>query len=54
MALSAPIIVAAGAIYDGGNKRFDRGSGACEDGEGGDADAVFVLQGLSYSSVDPL
>ncbi|KZV87326.1 pectate lyase [Exidia glandulosa HHB12029] len=31
--------------FDGGNVRFDRGSGACEgQKEGGDADAVFLLQ----------
>ncbi|CAG7850214.1 Probable pectate lyase F; Flags: Precursor [Serendipita indica DSM 11827] len=42
---SSPITVAAGATYDGGNKRFDRGSGACTgDAEGGDADAVFIVK----------
>lgn len=31
--------------FDGGNVRFDRGSGACDgQAEGGDADAVFLLQ----------
>ena len=39
--LSAPISVT--GTFDGGNVRFDRGSGACEDGEGGDADAVFLV-----------
>lgn len=32
---SSPIRVAAGAVYDGGWKKFDRGSGACSSGEGG-------------------
>ncbi|KAJ7109582.1 pectate lyase-domain-containing protein [Mycena crocata] len=55
--LSAPITVTGGlsncvrlsppimriTVFDGGNVRFDRGSGACEDGEGGD-DAVFLVQ----------
>ncbi|KAF8602437.1 polysaccharide lyase family 3 protein, partial [Ceratobasidium sp. AG-I] len=40
--LSAPITVT--GTYDGGNVRFDRGSGACVDGEGGDSDAVFLIQ----------
>jgi len=39
--LSAPISVT--GTFDGGNVRFDRGSGACESGEGGDADAVFLV-----------
>ncbi|KAK7054390.1 hypothetical protein VNI00_003584 [Paramarasmius palmivorus] len=31
--------------FDGGNVRFDRGSGACQgQTEGGDSDAVFILQ----------
>ncbi|THU84400.1 pectate lyase [Dendrothele bispora CBS 962.96] len=31
--------------FDGGNVRFDRGSGACKgQNEGGDSDAVFLLQ----------
>lgn len=31
--------------FDGGNVRFDRGSGACKgQNEGGDKDAVFILQ----------
>jgi len=43
--LSAPINVAAGATFDGGNVRYDRGSGAClGQTEGGDADAVFLVQ----------
>ncbi|EJD42382.1 pectate lyase, partial [Auricularia subglabra TFB-10046 SS5] len=32
-------------VFDGGNVRFDRGSGACTgQKEGGDKDAVFILQ----------
>jgi len=31
--------------FDGGNVRFDRGSGACEgQNEGGDSDAVFLVE----------
>ncbi|KAH7096426.1 pectate lyase-domain-containing protein [Auriculariales sp. MPI-PUGE-AT-0066] len=41
--LSAPITVT--GTFDGGNVRFDRGSGACNgQNEGGDADAVFLVQ----------
>ncbi|KAF8602435.1 hypothetical protein BDV93DRAFT_443985 [Ceratobasidium sp. AG-I] len=41
--LSAPITVT--GTFDGGNVRFDRGSGACTDqAEGGDSDAVFLVQ----------
>ncbi|ESK85824.1 pectate lyase [Moniliophthora roreri MCA 2997] len=41
--LSAPITVT--GTFDGGNVRFDRGSGACKgQTEGGDSDAVFLLQ----------
>ncbi|KDN41483.1 hypothetical protein RSAG8_07433, partial [Rhizoctonia solani AG-8 WAC10335] len=41
--LSSPITVT--GTYDGGNVRFDRGSGACTDqAEGGDSDAVFLIQ----------
>ncbi|KAG9080425.1 hypothetical protein FRC06_006601, partial [Ceratobasidium sp. 370] len=41
--LSQPITVT--GTFDGGNVRFDRGSGACSgQSEGGDADAVFLLQ----------
>jgi len=32
--------------WTGGWKKYDRGSGACNDqAEGGDADAVFLLEG---------
>ncbi|KAG8829772.1 hypothetical protein FRC17_006076 [Serendipita sp. 399] len=42
---SSVITVAAGATFDGGWKKYDRGSGACNDqAEGGDADAVFLLK----------
>ncbi|CAE6521516.1 unnamed protein product [Rhizoctonia solani] len=41
--LSAPLIVT--GTFDGGNVRFDRGSGACKgQTEGGDSDAVFLVQ----------
>ncbi|KAG9121680.1 hypothetical protein FRC07_002275 [Ceratobasidium sp. 392] len=41
--LSAPISVT--GTFDGGNVRFDRGSGACKgQTEGGDSDAVFLVQ----------
>ncbi|KAG8712669.1 hypothetical protein FRC09_019591 [Ceratobasidium sp. 395] len=41
--LSAPMSIA--GIFDGGNVRFDRGVGACGgQREGGDKDAVFILQ----------
>ncbi|QRV83213.1 pectate lyase [Ceratobasidium sp. AG-Ba] len=41
--LSAPITVT--GTFDGGNVRFDRGSGDCSgQAEGGDADAVFLVQ----------
>ncbi|CAE6539127.1 unnamed protein product [Rhizoctonia solani] len=41
--LSAPITVT--GTFDGGNVRFDRGSGACQgQNEGGDSDAVFLVQ----------
>ncbi|CAE6458187.1 unnamed protein product [Rhizoctonia solani] len=39
--LSAPITVT--GTFDGGNVRFDRGSGACTSGEGGSADTVFLI-----------
>ncbi|KAB5593495.1 hypothetical protein CTheo_3043 [Ceratobasidium theobromae] len=41
--VSAPISVT--GTFDGGNVRFDRGSGACKgQTEGGDSDAVFLVQ----------
>ncbi|KAG8911256.1 hypothetical protein FRC02_006700, partial [Tulasnella sp. 418] len=42
--LSAPKRIAKGTTFDGGNVRFDRGKGTCGGGEGGDADAVFLLE----------
>ncbi|KAH7318660.1 putative pectate lyase F [Stachybotrys elegans] len=41
---SRPITVRSGQVYDGGWKLFDRGSGACGSGEGGDSDAVFLVE----------
>lgn len=41
---SAPITVSSGQVYDCGWARYDRGSGACGSGEGGDSDAVFLVQ----------
>ncbi len=39
------IEVKAGQVFDGGWRRYDRGSGACSgQAEGGDADAVFLLR----------
>ncbi|KAK7054388.1 hypothetical protein VNI00_003582 [Paramarasmius palmivorus] len=41
--LSEPMTIT--GTFDGGNVRFDRGSGACEgQNEGGDSDAVFLLE----------
>lgn len=42
--LSAPQRIPAGQVFDAGWVKYDRGSGACGDGEGGDADAVFLLE----------
>ncbi|CAG9976207.1 unnamed protein product [Clonostachys byssicola] len=42
---SAPIEVAAGKSFDGGNKRYDRKGYTCKNQvEGGKADTVFILQ----------
>ncbi|KAH7103514.1 pectate lyase C [Auriculariales sp. MPI-PUGE-AT-0066] len=53
--LSAPITIAAGATFTptSAYTRYDRGSGACNgQSEGGDADAVFLLQeGATLSRV---
>ncbi|KAF2116341.1 pectate lyase [Lophiotrema nucula] len=44
-ALAAVKTVAAGATFDGGMKQWDRSPSTCNDqAEGGDADAVFLLQ----------
>lgn len=40
---SAPIRVPAGTVYDGGWKKFDRGSGACKSGEGGMSTQAAIL-----------
>ncbi|KAL0579475.1 hypothetical protein V5O48_002517 [Marasmius crinis-equi] len=41
--LSEPMTIT--DTFDGGNVRFDRGEGACQgQNEGGDSDAVFILQ----------
>jgi len=39
----APIYLEAGEVFDAGWAKYDRGSGACGSGEGGESDAVFVL-----------
>jgi len=51
--LTAAKTIASGTTFDGGNVRFDRGSGACKgQSEGGDKDAVFILQqGATLSNV---
>lgn len=55
--LSAAKTIAAGASFDGGNVRFDRGSGACQgQKEGGDKDAVFIVEeggSISYVYITP-
>ena len=43
--LAAAKTIAAGQTFDGGMKKWDRSPSTCNDqAEGGDADAVFVLQ----------
>ncbi|KAI1358550.1 pectate lyase [Xylaria arbuscula] len=42
--LSSPYRISAGQTFDAGWVKYDRGSGACNDGEGGDDDAVFILE----------
>lgn len=41
---SSPIEIAAGETFDAGWAKYDRGSGACSSGEGGNDDAVFILR----------
>jgi pectate lyase len=41
---SSPIEIAAGETFDAGWAKYDRGSGACNSGEGGNDDAVFILR----------
>ncbi|KAI0193713.1 putative pectate lyase F [Xylaria flabelliformis] len=42
--LSSPMRIKAGQTFDAGWVKYDRGSGACNSGEGGDDDAVFILE----------
>ncbi|KAF6799551.1 pectate lyase D 3 [Colletotrichum sojae] len=50
--LKAAQTVAAGASFDGGNKMFDRGVSCTGQAEGGDSDAVFILEkGAKLSNV---
>lgn len=42
--LTEPQYIAAGETFDGHMTKYDRGSGACTSGEGGEADTVFVLE----------
>jgi pectate lyase len=51
-ALSAVQTVAAGESFDGGMVMYDRGVSCTGQAEGGDSDAVFILeQGASLSNV---
>lgn len=44
-ALAAATVIPAGSAFDGGMKQWDRSTNTCEgQTEGGDADAVFILQ----------
>ncbi|KPM46469.1 hypothetical protein AK830_g91 [Neonectria ditissima] len=50
--LDAPMTIAAGESFDGGNVMYDRGTSCTGQEEGGDSDAVFILeQGASLSNV---
>lgn len=50
--LDAPMTIAAGESFDGGNVMFDRGVDCTGQEEGGDSDAVFILEkGASLSNV---
>lgn len=42
--LTEPMYIGAGESFDAGWVKYDRGSGACGSGEGGEADTVFVLE----------
>lgn len=42
--LSAPKTIAAGGSFDGGMYAYDRGVTCTGDDEGGDSDAVFILE----------
>jgi hypothetical protein len=50
--LDAPMTIAAGESFDGGNAIFDRGVSCTGQEEGGDSDAVFILEkGATLSNV---
>ncbi|KAF5981102.1 pectate lyase [Fusarium coicis] len=50
--LDAPMTIAAGESFDGGNAIFDRGVSCTGQKEGGDSDAVFILEkGATLSNV---
>jgi hypothetical protein len=50
--LDAPMTIAAGESFDGGNAVFDRGVSCTGQEEGGDSDAVFILEkGATLSNV---
>ncbi|RSL55258.1 hypothetical protein CEP54_009474 [Fusarium duplospermum] len=50
--LDAPMTIAAGETFDGNNVMFDRGVSCTGQEEGGDSDAVFILEaGASLSNV---
>ncbi|KAF5006936.1 hypothetical protein FDECE_6712 [Fusarium decemcellulare] len=42
--LSSPMKIPAGTVFDAGWVKYDRGSGACTGGEGGESDAVFIVE----------
>jgi hypothetical protein len=50
--LDAPMTIAAGESFDGGNIMYDRGVSCTGQEEGGDSDAVFILEsGATLSNV---
>ena len=50
--LKEPMTIAAGESFDGGNAVFDRGVSCTGQEEGGDSDAVFILEkGATLSNV---
>lgn len=50
--LDAPMTIAAGESFDGGDAVFDRGASCTGQDEGGSSDAVFILEsGASLSNV---
>ncbi|KAK7211648.1 hypothetical protein V2G26_018826 [Clonostachys chloroleuca] len=50
--LDAPMTIAAGQSFDGGNVMYDRGTSCTGQSEGGSSDAVFILEsGASLSNV---